>query len=108
MHLHSFPTRRSSDLTTLAQTALLLVAKAIRSRGGRGDAVPPGNEGGRKHRCGHILGRSAVCGAAAIRQSNTASGGESRYVGIQINRDALSGFAIRCADAAEKSRVHID
>src|SRR5215467_5731821 len=66
-------------VTTLAQAALLRATRSIRPRTGRGDAVPPGDEGGRKPRWWSISGRSAVRGAAAIRQSNTASGGESRY-----------------------------
>src|SRR5262252_7956754 len=91
--------------STLAQAALLRAARSIRPRTGRGDAVPSGDEGAGQRRSRNGADGSAVCGAAAIRQSNTTSGGESRYVGSQIDRDAFSGRAIRRADADEKSRV---
>src|SRR5262249_11309472 len=67
-------------VTTLAQAALLLAAKSIRSRVGRGDAVPPGDEGARECQSRDGAAGIALRGAAAIRQSNFTTGGESRYV----------------------------
>src|SRR5262245_973225 len=103
--------RKSNDgkaITTLAQTALLRAARSIQPRAGRGDAVPPRDEGGRKPRLGNITGGSAVCGAAAIRQSDLAPGGESRYVGLQIFGNARTGFTLRRADVTQTTRLHID
>src|SRR5215510_876983 len=91
-------------VTTLAQAALLRAARSIRPRTGRGDAVPPGDEGARERSSRDGAGRGALRRTAAIQQSNITPGGKSRNVGSQINRDALSGFAFRDPDVSQEPR----
>src|SRR5262249_10929076 len=86
--------RVESIPSIMAQAALLFAARPIRPRVGRRSEVSSGDEGGRKPASRDGAGGGALCRRAAIRQSNITPGGESRDVGSQIDRNALSGLAL--------------